>query len=47
MIQTVPKEEQKSLLCRLKEEQNRKISALADQYENSIEKMIRDQTVNF
>ncbi|KAI1731702.1 protein kinase domain-containing protein [Ditylenchus destructor] len=45
MLQTVPREEQKELLQRLKEEQNRKIAALADQYENTIEKMVVEQTV--
>lgn len=45
MVQTVPREEQKELLNRLKEEQNRKIAALADQYENTIERMVTEQTV--
>lgn len=47
MIQTVPREEQKELLNRLKDEQNRKIAALADQYENTIERMVTEQTVIF
>lgn len=47
MAQTVPREEQKELLNRLKDEQNRKISALADQYENTIERMVTEQTVVF
>uniref|UniRef100_A0A915CUD8 non-specific serine/threonine protein kinase n=1 Tax=Ditylenchus dipsaci TaxID=166011 RepID=A0A915CUD8_9BILA len=45
MVNTVPREEQKELLNRLKDEQNRKIAALADQYENTIERMVTDQTV--
>nr|CAD2149827.1 unnamed protein product [Meloidogyne enterolobii] len=45
MLQLVPKEEHKELHIRLKEEQNRKIAALADQYELTIEKMVTEQTV--
>lgn len=47
MLQIVSKEEHKDLLNRLKEEQNRKIAALADQYESTIDKMVTEQTVTF
>jgi thousand and one amino acid protein kinase len=46
MLQHAPKEEHKELLNRMKEEQNRKIAALADQYESTIEKMVDEQTVS-
>jgi phage host-nuclease inhibitor protein Gam len=47
MLQTVPREEQKDLLNRLRDEQNRKVGAVADLYENTINKMITEQTVIF
>ena len=45
MLQTVPREEHKELLIRLKNEQNRKVAALADLYEDTINKMVAEQTV--
>uniref|UniRef100_A0A183BQY2 non-specific serine/threonine protein kinase n=1 Tax=Globodera pallida TaxID=36090 RepID=A0A183BQY2_GLOPA len=45
MLQMAPREEHKELLNRLKEEQNRKIASLADQYESTIETMVTEQTV--
>lgn len=47
MLQQVPREEHKELLARLKEEQNRKIAALAEQYESTISRMVTDQTVRY
>uniref|UniRef100_A0A0N4ZFZ5 non-specific serine/threonine protein kinase n=1 Tax=Parastrongyloides trichosuri TaxID=131310 RepID=A0A0N4ZFZ5_PARTI len=45
LLATVPKEEQKELINKLKEEQKRKIAALADEYEKSIGNMVSEQTV--
>uniref|UniRef100_A0A914H0F4 non-specific serine/threonine protein kinase n=1 Tax=Globodera rostochiensis TaxID=31243 RepID=A0A914H0F4_GLORO len=45
MLQMAPREEHKELLNRLKEEQNRKIASLADQYESTIETMVTEQTI--
>lgn len=45
ILQTVPKEEQKDLIGRLKEEQSRKVASLASQYESTIQRMITEQTV--
>jgi len=45
MLQTVPREEHKELLTRLKEEQNRKVATLADLYEETINKMVAEQTI--
>lgn len=47
LLQGTPKEEQKEMNLRLKEEQNRKIASLGIQYDNNIKKMISDQTVSF
>ncbi|KAH7731830.1 serine/threonine-protein kinase TAO3 [Aphelenchoides avenae] len=45
MLQQVPRDEHKELLSRLKDEQNRKIASLAEQYESTISKMVNEQTV--
>lgn len=46
MLQQVPRDEHKELLSRLKDEQNRKIASLAEQYESTISKMVNEQTVS-
>ncbi|XP_043227082.1 serine/threonine-protein kinase Tao-like [Amphibalanus amphitrite] len=43
--QTTPKEEQKSLLKRLKEDQKRKLALLGQQYEHSIAEMLQKQSI--
>ncbi|CAI2349558.1 unnamed protein product [Caenorhabditis sp. 36 PRJEB53466] len=45
MVQVVPKEEQKELTARLKQEQMQKVALLASQYESQIRKMVQDKTV--
>jgi thousand and one amino acid protein kinase len=45
LIQSVPREEQKELINKLKAEQHRKILELGNQYEITIQKMMSDQTV--
>uniref|UniRef100_A0AC35G3F2 Protein kinase domain-containing protein n=1 Tax=Panagrolaimus sp. PS1159 TaxID=55785 RepID=A0AC35G3F2_9BILA len=45
LIQSVPREEQKELINKLKAEQHRKILELGNQYEITIQKMMLDQTV--
>lgn len=46
LIQTVPRDEQKELINKLKAEQTRKIADLAEQYERSIKEMMSEQTVS-
>ena len=43
--QTTPKEEQKGLLKRLKDDQKRKLALLGQQYEHSIAEMLQKQSV--
>uniref|UniRef100_A0A1I7URI3 non-specific serine/threonine protein kinase n=1 Tax=Caenorhabditis tropicalis TaxID=1561998 RepID=A0A1I7URI3_9PELO len=45
MIQVVPKEEQKELTSRLKQDQMQKVALLASQYESQIKKMVQDKQV--
>lgn len=45
-MQTVSKEEQKEVNMKLKEDQTRKIASLGVQYDNTIKKMISEQTVH-
>lgn len=45
MIQVVPKDEQKELTSRLKQDQMQKVALLASQYESQIKKMVQDKTV--
>ena len=43
--QSTPREEQKALLKRLKDEQKRKLALLGQQYEHSIAEMLQKQSV--
>ena len=43
--QSTPKDEQKALLKRLKDEQKRKLALLGQQYEHSIAEMLQKQSV--
>ncbi|XP_037088997.1 serine/threonine-protein kinase Tao-like [Pollicipes pollicipes] len=43
--QSTPKDEQKALLKRLKEEQKRKLALLGEQYEHSIAEMLQKQSI--
>lgn len=45
MLATTPKEEQKALIKKLKEEQRRKLALLGDQYEQSIAEMLQKQCI--
>ncbi|CCD63181.2 Serine/threonine-protein kinase SULU [Caenorhabditis elegans] len=45
MVQVVPKDEQKELTSRLKQDQMQKVALLASQYESQIKKMVQDKTV--
>lgn len=45
VLNSVPKEEHREVITKLKEEQKRKLATLAGQYETSIENMVQDQTV--
>ena len=45
LLQAAPREEQKEIANRLKEEQKRKIALLASQYESQIENMVQEKTV--
>ena len=45
MVQTTPKDEQKVVLKKLKEEQRRKMALLGEQYEQTIAEMLQKQSV--
>lgn len=45
ILQTTPKEEQKTVIKKLKEEQRRKLALLGDQYEQSIAEMLQKQSI--
>ncbi|EGT54717.1 hypothetical protein CAEBREN_08722 [Caenorhabditis brenneri] len=45
MVQVVPKEDQKELTSRLKQDQMQKVALLASQYESQIKKMVQDKQV--
>jgi thousand and one amino acid protein kinase len=45
VIQTTPKEEQKGVLKKLKEEERRKMALLGEQYEQTIAEMLQKQSV--
>ena len=45
VIQTTPKEDQKVVLKKLKEEQRRKMALLGEQYEQTIAEMLQKQSV--
>ncbi|XP_013387339.1 serine/threonine-protein kinase TAO1 isoform X2 [Lingula anatina] len=45
ILQTTPKNEQKQVIKKLKEEQMRKIAQLGEQYENSIAEMLQQQNI--
>lgn len=45
ILQTTPKEEQKAVIKKLKEEQHRKLTLLGDQYEQSIADMLQKQSL--
>jgi thousand and one amino acid protein kinase len=47
VIQTTPKEEQKAVLKKLKEEERRKMALLGEQYEQTIAEMLQKQSVRF
>lgn len=46
ILQTTAKEEQKTVIKKLKEEQRRKLALLGDQYEQSIAEMLQKQSVS-
>ncbi|XP_032451619.1 serine/threonine-protein kinase Tao isoform X2 [Nasonia vitripennis] len=45
ILQSTPKEEQKTVIKKLKEEQRRKLALLGDQYEQSIAEMLQKQSI--
>ncbi|XP_014212579.1 serine/threonine-protein kinase Tao isoform X2 [Copidosoma floridanum] len=45
ILQTTPKDEQKSVIKKLKEEQRRKLALLGEQYEQSIAEMLQKQSI--
>ena len=45
VIQTTPKDEQKNVLKKLKEDQRRKMAMLGEQYEQTIAEMLQKQSV--
>ncbi|VDN53608.1 unnamed protein product [Dracunculus medinensis] len=45
VLSSIPKEEHREMIFKLKEEQKRKLATLAGQYENTIESMVQDLTV--
>ncbi|XP_063219517.1 serine/threonine-protein kinase Tao isoform X2 [Bacillus rossius redtenbacheri] len=45
ILQSTPKEEQKAVIKKLKEEQRRKLALLGDQYEQSIAEMLQKQSI--
>jgi thousand and one amino acid protein kinase len=46
ILASTSKEEQKTVIKKLKEEQRRKLALLGDQYEQSIAEMLQKQSVN-
>lgn len=46
ILQSTPKEEQKTVIKKMKEEQMRKLDLLGDQYEQSIAEMLQKQSVS-
>nr|CAD7447268.1 unnamed protein product [Timema bartmani] len=46
ILQSTPKEEQKTVIKKLKEEQRRKLALLGDQYEQSIAEMLQKQSTS-
>ena len=46
VLQTTPKDEQKTVLKKLKEEQRRKMALLGEQYEQTIAEMLQKQSVS-
>ncbi|KAG8236935.1 hypothetical protein J437_LFUL014980, partial [Ladona fulva] len=44
ILQTTPKEDQKTVIKKLKDEQRRKLALLGDQYEQSIAEMLQKQS---
>jgi len=46
ILQTTPKDEQKTIIRKLKEEQRRKMALLGEQYEQTIADMLQKQSVN-
>ena len=46
VVQTTPKDEQKVVLKKLKEEQRRKMALLGEQYEQTIAEMLQKQSVS-
>jgi hypothetical protein len=44
-LQTTPKDEQKTIIRKLKEEQRRKMALLGEQYEQTIAEMLQKQSV--
>lgn len=47
VLGTTSKEEQKTVIKKLKEEQRRKLALLGEQYEQSISEMLQKQSVSF
>ena len=45
ILQTTPKDEQKTIIRKLKEEQSRKMALLGEQYEQTIADMLQKQSV--
>lgn len=45
ILQNTPKEDQKAVIKKLKEEQRRKLALLGDQYEQSIAEMLQKQCI--
>lgn len=45
ILQTTAKDEQKTVIKKLKEEQRRKLALLGDQYEQSITEMLQKQSI--
>nr|CAD7397857.1 unnamed protein product [Timema poppensis] len=45
ILQSTPKEEQKTVIKKLKEEQRRKLTLLGDQYEQTIAEMLQKQSI--
>lgn len=46
VLQTTPKDEQKIIIRKLKEEQRRKMALLGEQYEQTIADMLQKQSVS-
>ncbi|VDK29374.1 unnamed protein product [Anisakis simplex] len=45
VLNSIPKEEHRDMITKLKDEQKRKVAILAGQYETTIESMVQDLTV--